>query len=239
MQYKVYNLISRFFSSNGNEGSQLPPLPTVMPVDRQQWRKDLNFSNFVNTAYEFSDLQKCGDSISSILVIGPGQGLDLVVLKWRGYQVTTFDIDETFSPDYLGSVHDLSQFKDKQFDVVIVSHVLEHLAVAYLDASLKEIARVSKYALIYLPVAGKHFQFRLKLGVRGIDICWFIDVFNWFEKPDGITARYTQGQHFWEIGMRGFWVSNVLKRMAPFFDVVSVYRNRDWNPSHNFVLKSR
>lgn len=218
---------------------QLPPQPTVMPVDRKQWKKELNLSNFVNTGYEYRDLEQCGGNIKSVLVIGPGQGLDLVVLKWRGYQITTFDIDETFEPDHLGSVHDLSRFKDKQFDVVIASHVLEHLAVDYLDKSLSEIARISTYALIYLPVAGKHFQFRLKPGFRGIDICWFIDIFNWFERPDGISPRYCEGQHFWEVGMLGFRVNDLIKRMSPYFEIISTYRNRDWNPSQNFVLKSK
>ncbi len=216
-----------------------PPKPTVMPLDRWQWKKELNLSNFVNAACQYKDLQSCSDSIRSILIIGPGQGLDCAVFKWRGFQVTTFDIDKTFEPDHLGSVHDLSRFKDKQFDMVIASHVLEHLAVSYLDQSLKEIARVSQYALIYLPVAGKHFQFRLRPGFGAIDICWFFDVFNWFERPDGVTARYMQGQHFWEIGMRGFRINDLIKRMSPFFDVITTYRNRDWNPSQNFVLKSR
>lgn len=222
-----------------NKFSQSPPLPDVMPIDRKKWKNELNLSNFINTAYQYTDLQRCGDSIHSVLVIGPGQGLDCVVFKWRGYDVTTFDIDEIFRPDHLGSVHDLSRFKDKQFDAVIVSHVLEHLPVTYLDMSLKEISRVSKYAFIYLPVAGKHFQFRLIPVIWKIDICWFLDIFNWFEKPKGIVSCYREGQHFWEVGMRGFRVKDLLKRMDHFFEVVTVYRNRDWHYSQNFVLRSR
>ena len=66
-------------------------------------------------------------------MVGPGQRLDTQVLQWRGYEVTTFDIDETFKPDMTGSVHDLSMFTDASFDVITASRVFEHLAEHYLD----------------------------------------------------------------------------------------------------------
>ena len=209
-----------------------------MPVDRAIWAQQLNLSNFVNSYYQYRDLQLCGEP-RSVLIIGPGQGLDAVVLRWRGYRVTTFDIDETFKPDVRGSVHDMTMFGDGQFDAVIASHVLEHLAVPYLDPSLREIARVGRHAVIYVPVAGRHCQMRAVPGVKGIDVSIIVDLFNYLRKPDGVTARYAQGQHFWELGMRGFRVRDIRRRLSPFFDVLSAYRNRDWTPSHNFVLRSK
>src|SRR6266498_5345898 len=101
------------------------PAPSPMPIDRVQWAKELHLSNFINTYYQYRDLQLL-QGVKSVLIVGPGQGLDTCVLKWRGYHVSTFDIDETFKPDFLGSVHDLSVFRDKQFDALIASHVLEH-----------------------------------------------------------------------------------------------------------------
>jgi len=55
----------------------------------------------------------------------------------------------------------------------------------------------------------------------------------------GVVARYCERQHFWEVGMRGFRVRDVAARMSRYFEVMQVYRNRDWNPSQNFVLRSR
>jgi hypothetical protein len=214
------------------------PRPGPMTIDRQVWQQNLFLSNFVNTYYQYRDLQRLG-SIKSILVVGHGQGLDTVVLRWRDYQVTTFDIDEIFKPDVMGSVHDMAVFDDKQFDAVIVSHVLEHLAVPYLDTALKEIARVSHYALAYFPVAGRHVQFRLVPGLRGYALSIVIDVFNYFQRPDGITPKYCFNQHFWEVGMRGFRVKDLIRRMSPFFYIVDTYRNHDWLPSRNFVLRSK
>jgi len=209
-----------------------------MPVDREAWAQQLNLSNFVNSYYQFRDLRSL-PGCRTVLIVGPGQGLDTQVLRWRGYEVTTFDIDDTFKPDQIGSVHDLSMFADGRFDAVIASHVLEHLPEPYLDRALAEIARVGSYALIYLPVAGRHVQARLSPGFRGIDLSVILDLFNYFHRPSGIVARYCQRQHFWEVGMRGFRVRDVTARMSRHFDVLQVYRNRDWNPSRNFVLRSR
>jgi hypothetical protein len=214
------------------------PSPTKMPVDSKRWFEQLNLSNFVNAYYQYNDLRGVPDC-QHVLVVGPGQGLAPEFLKWRGYDVRTFDIDSAFGPEHLGSVHDMAIFADRQFDAVIVSHVLEHLPVAYLDKSLREIARVGRFALLYLPVAGRHFQIRFLPGLKGVDISLIFDMFNYFHKPDGITARYCQRQHFWEVGMRGFRLRDIKARLSPYFDICASYRNRDWNPSQNFLLKSK
>jgi len=213
------------------------PVPSVMPIDRVKWAAQLNLSNFVNTYYQYRDIQSLQD-IKEILIVGPGQGLDTAVLKWRGYKVTTFDIDNTFSPDVIGSVNDLSTFSNKSFDAVIVSHVLEHLALPYLDQCLKELSRVGRYCLVYLPVAGRHFQFRWKMDLKGIDLSLILDLFNYFHKPDGVNPRYCSKLHFWEVGMKAFRVADLVNRFEKHFEIISHYRNKDWNSSYNYVLKS-
>lgn len=214
------------------------PAPNVMPIDREEWYKQLNLSNFINSYYQYRDVQQCA-SPKRILIVGPGQGLDAQILAWRGYEITTLDIDDTFNPDTIGSVHDLSMFEDGQFDVVIASHVLEHIAVPYLDAALRELARVAHWAIIYLPVAGRHSQIRIVPGFKGVDLTAIFDFFNLLEKPDGITPKYCGGQHFWEVGYRGFRVKQLINRFEKRFQVINHYRNKDWNPSYNFVLRSK
>jgi SAM-dependent methyltransferase len=214
------------------------PAPTVMPVDREEWRRQIHRSNFVNTYCQYRDIQSCGE-VKRVLVVGPGQGLDTAVLRWAGYEVTTFDIDRTFDPDVIGSVHDMAMFGDAQFDAVTASHVLEHVAVPYLDDALRELARVARHAVVYLPVHGRHAQLRVAPGFRDLDLSLVVDLFNYLRKPDGVTPRYCGGQHFWEIGMRGFRVRDVVARLSEHFEVMRHYRNPDWTISYNFVLRSR
>jgi hypothetical protein len=210
--------------------------PSVMPVDRDAWVKELNRSNFLNAFYQFKDIQQCEGS--NILIVGVGQGLDSLVLRWKGFNITTFDIDYKFEPDYVGSVHDMSIFENKKFDIVIASHVLEHLPLEYLDASISELHRVAKYALVYLPVAGRHGHLKFSLGIKnfGFDLVW--DIFNYFKKPKGNIPSYCDGQHFWEIGRPGFRVGDIKIRLSKKFEIINSYRNIDWLPSYNFVLRA-
>jgi predicted SAM-dependent methyltransferase len=212
------------------------PAPAPMKVNAA-WRKRLDLSNFINTYSEYRDLQSF-ENCREVLIVGAGQGLDREVLRWRGYDVTTFDVDDRLGPDHVGSVHDLTAFPDQRFDAVIASHVLEHLAEPYLDRALEEIARVGKHALVYLPVHGAYARLRLETNYGNIDWSFVVNIFNYFEKPDGVTRRYMSNQHFWEVGMRGYRVKDLRTRMSKFFEILSVYRNRDWLPSQNFVLKS-
>lgn len=209
-----------------------------MPVDREQWFKQLHLCNFVNSYYQYRDLQTFPDC-KNVLLIGPGIGLDTEILRWRGYNLVTFDIDDTFKPDIVGSVHDMRIFETGRFDAVVASHVLEHLAEPLLDQSLREIARVGRNAIIYLPVHGRNMQLRLIPGFKGIDLSVILDFFTYWKKPDGVSPRYMAGQHYWEVGMRGFRVRDMVCRMSAHFDVLSVYRNKDWLPSQNFVLRSK
>lgn len=212
--------------------------PTAPPDKIKAWRQQLHRSNFVNAARQWEDLRSLGDA-RSVLIVGPGQGLDTLIFRWRGYEVTTLDNTPVLEPDVVGSVHDLSMFRDLQFDVVIASHVIEHVPVTYLDAAISELSRVARHAIIYLPARGRHLQLRLLPGFRDLDLSFVLDLHNFFRKPDGVTPLRNNRGHFWELGMRGFRVRDLLRRFERHFEVVRHYRNADWLESHNFVLRSR
>ena len=212
--------------------------PGIMPLDREAWAHQLGLCNFVNAYYQLRDLGQF-PSVRRVLLIGPGQGLDPVVLRWRGFEVTTFDIDTTFSPDVLGSVHDMNMFSDGGFDAAVASHVLEHLPLSYLDAALAEISRVARHAIIYLPVNGISLQLRASTGFRDWDWSRIVDICKWWRKPDEKVAQFMSGQHYWELGINGCTKRSILSRMEKKFSVDRVYRNHDWRPSMNFLLTSR
>lgn len=86
-------------------------------------------------------------------------------------------------------------------------------------------------------IIGRHAQVRVQLGFKDWDVIF--DLFNHFERCDGLTARFMSTQHFWEVGRRGFRVRTLARRLHPLFDILDRYRNRDWLPRYNFVLRSR
>ena len=198
----------------------------------------MNLSNFVNTYYQYRDVESLNCN-KRLLIVGPGQGLDRQFFQWAHYDVVSFDIDAAFEPDHIGSVHDLSIFRDGQFDVAIASHVLEHMAVPYLDSALTELARVARYVLIYLPVGGRFLHCRLVPPCSSYRLSVVIDFINPFDRSDGVTPRYCAQQHFWELGRPGFSVRAMRRRFSSHFEVLQSYRNHDWPQSHNFVLRSK
>lgn len=214
------------------------PKPSVMMnLDRAAWAQELHLSNFVNSYYQYRDVQSLPNP-RRLLVVGPGQGLDTAVFRWRGYEVVTFDIDATFRPDIIGSVHQMNMFREHEFDVVIASHVLEHLPVTHLDAALGELARVARFALVYLPSTGRPMALSFSPGFRGLRWSLVVDFYNWFREPDPARPMFAAGQHYWEVGRRGFSRRSVARRLRSHFKILKQYRNRDWLLSVNFVLQS-
>jgi SAM-dependent methyltransferase len=209
----------------------------IMPVDRERWKRELHLSNFVNAYYQLRDLESLA-GCRRVLMVGPGQGLGVAVLKWRGFDVTTLDVDDTFEPDVLGSVHEMDMFRTGQFDAVVVSHVLEHLPVTLLEGALSEMARVARSAIVYVPKHGVHVQARFATNYGDRTISLAVNLFNYFARTAGLTADYMGGQHYWEMGLRGFRATDLRRRFATHFRIIREYRNPDWPVSYNFVLES-
>ena len=215
------------------------PQPEAMPVDTASYIEDLRIIDFINSYYQWRDVKSIR-GVKTVLIVGPGRGLTTTVLQWKDYDVKTLDIDPGFHPDFVGSVTDMSMFRDAQFDVVIASHVLEHFSYVHLDTALAEIARVGVNALIYLPVYGRKAQFRLiTTGFGEHDVSFIGAVGKPWVKPDPKRAWLQGGEHFWEVGMRGFKLADMNRRFEKYFQIVSSYRNKDWNYSHNWVVRSK
>jgi hypothetical protein len=187
---------------------------------RDVWR--LNLANFLNAHAHYRDLQEIQDSITNILLIGIGTGLEVNVLRDVGYNVLTFDHDKTKKPDYCGDVRNLDKFGFKSYDCVIASHVLEHMSAWYLPRMLDTIAGMTRYALIYLPVMGKQLRWRVHRWQGVIDL----------------PGRRKDPEHCWEIGY-GFTRLGLKRLMEEHFTVLKHYRNQDWPASYNFVLQTK
>ncbi|MFA6322568.1 MAG: class I SAM-dependent methyltransferase [Candidatus Buchananbacteria bacterium] len=131
-----------------------------------------------------------------ILEIGVGNSLVADFLR-KIYYLQTVDINPDLKPDFIASVDDLDSLADNQFDLVSCFEVLEHLNFERFVKSLKELNRVSsRYVLLSLPYWGYTFGFKMKLPIFGEHVLKF--------KISGFKKHQFNGQHYWEIGKRGY-----------------------------------
>lgn len=210
------------------------PQPHPMPVDAESYEKALSITTFINAYYQIRDILTY--SPKKVLVIGVGVGLEPLILRSKfSIDVTTLDIDARFKPDDVGSVHDLRLYRDKQFDVVVASHVLEHLPFSYFDTCLDELARVGHHAIIYLPYAGRKLELRLVYAQR-VRECSLRLTVPPLARISGNSPVLQAKQHYWECGYRGFSVAEISRRISRRFRIDERYRNRDWAYSVNFRL---
>lgn len=212
--------------------------PAPMPVDKEAWRSRLHLSNFVNAAHQYEDVVSCTPG-KRLLVIGPGQGLETAVFRSSGFEVVTYDIDVAMAPDVTGSAHDMSCFGNGQFDVAIASHVLEHMAFPFFEPALREMSRVARHALVYLPYGGRHLELGLVRRQHEREYHLRLNIPPFWRQPSTSEARFADGQHYWEIGVRGCSRRRIAGMLAKHFTILRAYQNPHWLVSMNYVLASR
>lgn len=198
--------------------------------DAKSYRERLGKINFINAYCQITDVLRF--SPANVLIIGNGLGLEAIILRSFGIAVTVVDIDECLGPDVVASADDLSAFQSGQFDVVIASHVLEHLPFKFFDQCLSEIGRVGKHALIYLPFACLVFQ--ANFGILPLTSSAL-----WLRLPLFWKRHRFDGEHYWEIGVAGRSLKLIRRHILKTHFVVDEYHNRDWRYSYNFILKSK
>lgn len=181
-------------------------------------------------SYGYQVREVCGTSPKNVLEIGVGCGLVSFLLNQFDLNITTFDIDRSLNPDIVGSILD-TNLKSNSFDTVLCCEVLEHLPFDCFPKSLLEIHRICrKYVIISLPDSTRYWMIQVKLPK--IRIKWSIDI------PIKPKVHIFDGEHYWEIGKRGYSLKSILDAIkSSGFSVIDTYRIFE-NPYHRiFVLK--
>jgi ubiquinone/menaquinone biosynthesis C-methylase UbiE len=165
----------------------------------------------------------------TVLEIGIGNRIVTDVLTRLGLQVTTLDISLDVSPDLVGTITSLP-FPVDTFDVVLAAEVLEHIAWEDVPTALAELRRVSRRpVLISVPNAGYTFACEWKFPLlRRQRWVWRLPLF-W-------RRHAFDGQHYWELGKRGFSrrkFRDVLRSSG--FRIVTARRWPD-DPNHDYFL---
>jgi hypothetical protein len=212
-------------------------LPRCMPVDAKQYAGNFSQVNFLNAYYQIRDVLTYHPE--KILIIGVGVGLEPLILRHKfRLDVCSLDIDCGFEPDCVGSVHNMKMFYDQQFDVVIASHVLEHLPFSFFRTCLEELARVAKHAVVYLPYAGRNLEWKFTWAqhCREYGFRVHLPPLRWIS---GQKPELQDGQHYWECGIPGFSKKKISSTIEMYFQIDKMYQNQDWKNSMNFLLTSK
>lgn len=165
----------------------------------------------------------------SVLEVGPAVPVFRDVLKlYSDARYMSLDIAEDLNPDVLGSVNDIP-LENNSVDIACAFQVLEHLPYEKFDKSLSELARVSKkYVIISLPYFAIQIRWFFKIpkfGFKGL-----IKVPLPFK-----DKKWFGGQHYWEIGKRGFSIRRIEKDISKIGKIEKKFTL--WNnPYHRFYV---
>ena len=164
----------------------------------------------------------------SVLEVGAGDRVFGNFIKNNTtVQYVCVDIAEDLHPDVVGSVLALP-FADKSHDVVCAFEVLEHMPFEQFDKALTELARVARtHVAISIPHFGPVFSFSLKVP--------FLPQIRFAFKIPFPKRHAFNGQHYWELGKRGYTASLIRQKLSVHGDIV-----RDFipfgNPYHHFFV---
>ena len=153
-----------------------------------------------------------GSSPTSILEVGAGDRVFGNFLKSNTtITYTSVDVASDLMPDVVGSVLDLP-FPDASFDTVCAFEVLEHLPFEQFETAVRELHRVARTRVI---ISLPHFGPTLALSCK-------IPFFPKLEVAVKIPFPKTHvfnGQHYWELGKRGFPVRRIREVFKKFFTI--------------------
>jgi ubiquinone/menaquinone biosynthesis C-methylase UbiE len=163
-----------------------------------------------------------------VLEVGPGHGVVAWYLKRvKKVEVYTADINPLLQPDVVCNVLELSQhFKRDEFDTVLVAEVLEHLPFKFFERALKEIKYVTKKAVVLTLPFSSSFVLRFRVPIINFKMVLALESHKTHE---------FDGEHYWEIGKRGFPYHVVKEVIEKHFFILKSY-NIFENPYHRVIV---
>lgn len=152
-----------------------------------------------------------------VLEIGPGSGHTTWLLRKWGIDVKTLDFDPRVGADIVADIT-RTGLPDGAFDCILAAEVLEHLPFEEFDLALSELYRIARRnVVITLPAPF--------LGISALINMPKIKPFGlFFGIPFRVDHQF-DGEHYWELGKRGYSKSKILKhiRLAG-FKIIETFR---------------
>lgn len=167
--------------------------------------------------------------IKSVLDIGPGTDFLRIILAIHRPDITyhALDIAEDVKPDIVGGVTKIP-ISDNTYDVVCAFQVLEHIKFEDFETAVSEMKRVAKqFVFMSLPHFGPSIEFHLKVP--------FLPRIQIAAKIPFPKKHTFGGQHYWEIGKKGYAPSNIRAAIQNHLTIVDEYVPFE-NQYHRFFI---
>lgn len=164
-----------------------------------------------------------------VLEIGVGNGVLREMSRLFGLTHLTMDISEHLKPDLVGSIESIPA-SDSSYDLVCAFEVLEHLPFDKFEPSLIELRRVArKYVVLSLPHYGPSLRFLIKVPLlKERKFAW---------KIPHHPVHPSGGEHYWEIGKKGYSAARILSILQNHFTVMNDFVPFENQYHHFYILK--
>ena len=165
----------------------------------------------------------------SVLEVGVGDGVVGERIRAGGVSYTSVDIAEDVHSDITASVTSIP-VEDMSYDTVCAFEILEHLPFDKFDIALAELARISKCnVLLSLPHFGPSLRLEFKIPfLPRVRLAWKVPV------P---KKHVFNGQHYWEIGKRGYSIRRIRHAIEKHFSIKKEFVPFENQYHHFFVLE--
>lgn len=168
----------------------------------------------------------------TVLEIGPGNFIITDILKKMNITVKTLDFDERLNPDYICDIADYNNFPEEKFDCIIAAQVFEHIKYKDYISTLKKIKKNTAALILTLPYTTKNSLF--------FNFNMYFPVLKQFKLSSKLIYKKTEhkfnGQHYWEIGKKGFDLKKIRKDIKQCnWKIIRRYINEQ-NPYHYFFI---
>lgn len=191
----------------------------------------LSRDRFISYHHQLRLIFNLGTQIKEILEVGIFNSLMTDLLKSKGYNVTTADIDRNLEPDIVLDLTSNFSIKKDKYDAIVLFQVLEHLPYEQSEQALKRLAQATKkYLIISLPYNSQYFAIQLKfsLAKRSRYLLFSLPTF-WSSQPK-------TDEHFWEVGLKGYPKERIHNSVAKAGLTIKQEFTDPMHPYHYFLV---
>jgi hypothetical protein len=201
-------------------------------------------------SFQIRTIVDLGESVNSVLEVGPGGGTFKLLMAHQGYEVLTTDISSNFEPDFLGDFREIEI--NRKFDLVAGFEVLQHMRYSEFVPNLLKMAELSnRYVFVSLPAQIHAFNFRVrlprlfapsKLGLGRFQRWSSLGVnWEWPRATDIPEERYADREdhwnpHFWEVGRKSYPKRRIIRDVQASGLRLRWHGHSEIHPFHYFVM---